>query len=104
MANQQYRTSHICYDDTAPGRSGGFVKYHDIKATEGFIRHFSNMLYLEFVAKNSLATLFERQQANKEILICQRKLDYHRRHPNFEMSRAEQAILDLRKQWQSGKT
>lgn len=68
------------YSDTAPrGQFQGNVWNMD--ANKAYMRHFDNLMYLYFMAKEG--TFVERRQAEKEIGICKRKLEFWERHPKF---------------------
>ncbi len=72
----------IIYDDNAPKSQGGFVNYYNINANKGFLTHTYNILTLQWIRDHS-ENMIERQQCDKEIIIAQRKIDYHQKHPNF---------------------
>jgi hypothetical protein len=88
----------ICYDENSP-RTGSVVPYNRINATDGYLRHYANYLYLSFIFNNT-DDWREKQQANKELTICQRKMDYHRKHPNFNAKHAEAESVKLKAQWE----
>lgn len=92
-------TGCLVYDETESRRSAGFIPYDRVNATGGFIRHFGNQLYLEFIAGNPDATWAERQQAEKELLICKRKMAWHSNHPNFSQSAAEAGMAKIKRDW-----
>lgn len=92
-----YRT--LVYDETEPRHGGGFVQYDRVNATAGYVRHFSNLLYLEFISSNPGATWQERAQAEREMIIAKRKMEYHHRHPNFDRQAAEGQIAQIKKDW-----
>ena len=91
-------TGSLVYDETSP-RSGGFAHYDRIDATGGYLRHFANLAYLEFIASNAAATWQERQQAEKEIPIAKRKMAYHQNHPNFDRLAAERGQAAIKRNW-----
>lgn len=62
--------------------------------------HLENWYYLTFIKANS-KDYREIQQAEKELVICQRKLDYWKRHPSFEPSVGAQITDDVKKMWAS---
>lgn len=59
--------------------------------------HADNRMYLEFMAKKG--TFQERGQARKELLICDRKLTFWKKHPNWDARTAELHMVHLRTQW-----
>jgi hypothetical protein len=86
----------ICYDDSVKGEFGG-IDMSKIDATKCYLNHYGNKLYLSFVAKNG--TQNEKWQAEKELIICERKLKYWERHRNFIGSAAVAGMEKLNKQW-----
>ena len=66
-------------------------------ATAAYLRHYDNMLYLEFMAIRG--TMIERAQAEKEIIICRRKLTFWERQPHFEKMRADLEVAKKNKSW-----
>src|SRR5690349_6899858 len=59
-------------------------------------KHYDNMLFLQFVAKNTDDRV-ERYQANKEIPLCQKKLDYWGR--SLEAYQIARICEELKKRW-----
>jgi hypothetical protein len=64
------------------------------------IHHYGNLLFLQFVLNNSNDRV-ERHQANKEISICERKIDFHRSRPTFNYQEFISHVSELKKTWQS---
>lgn len=87
----------LVYDETSA--KGAVIKYDRINATAGYLRHFNNLCYLEFIAANPRATWQERQQAEKEIPIAKRKMEWHKNHPNFNRQAVERGMIAIRRQW-----
>lgn len=69
-----------------------------LNGTKGYLRHYSNYLTLSFLAK-ATKDRRERQTLEKELLICQRKLDWWRRHPNYVDADVQRGIEALKKDW-----
>lgn len=88
----------LVYDETSP-RTGGPIPYDRVNATAGYLTHFGNLCYLEFIAGHSEAKWTERQQAEREITIAKRKMAYHQRHPNFDPQSVEQGIAAIKRKW-----
>lgn len=88
----------LIYDETS-ARTGPIVPYDQINATGGWLRHFDNLLYLEFIAGHSQATWIERQQAEREIIIAKRKMAYHAKHPNWDQSAVEAGMVTIKRKW-----
>lgn len=88
----------IIYSETE--RGGGFpVNYHDLNAVSGYLRHYDNLLTLEFIAQKSRDAR-EKIQVNKEVEICRRKLAWWERHPNFELAAVTRGIEELKRKWE----
>lgn len=85
------------YDDNAPRAAFGGGNYHDMPATRKFLEHFSNMLMLKFFWQEG--THPERFQVDKEIVICERKLTYWKRHPNWNIDEVTRGIEQMKRDW-----
>lgn len=90
---------HLCYSDERPAFTGRPVPYDRQNATAHFVRHFSNAMYLKFVAKNPRSTPQERRRAHVELEICDRKMEHWRRHANFSLAEAAPQLDKIRKDW-----
>ena len=86
---------NIIYDEDAP-RTGGFVNYHNINACAGFLRHTYNLLTLQWIRDHTVDWR-EKRQCDREIAIAQRKVDYHRKHPNFEPTAIATRLAKMKK-------
>ncbi|RWI35515.1 hypothetical protein [Mesorhizobium sp.] len=87
------------YTDTkAPGAPQ--INVWKMNGTNGFMRHYENYLFLQFVTKNPRASEAEKRQARHELTICEGKLAFWRRHPNYDHEEAMQRVNVLKKQWQ----
>lgn len=87
------------YDDSGSGSVMG-SRPPDVgrmDATAAYLRHYDNLLYLEFMAIKG--TMIERAQAEKEIKICRRKLTFWERQPHFERVKADTAVAKKNKSW-----
>ncbi|SOC90063.1 hypothetical protein SAMN05216358_0082 [Rhizobium sp. AN5] len=95
------------YSDTAP-RAHSDIDVWKMNGSEAYLRHYSNYLFLNFVAVKG--TREERASVEKEILICERKLKFWERHPKFDAAYVQGQKEKLIKQWRqdaagaSGKT
>jgi hypothetical protein len=92
----------LVYDENAPRMMGGFRSLANANATAIYLTHFQNKLYLNFIAMNS-DIHEEKAQANKELLICERKLTFWARHPNYEQSVVTEEIARLKKLYEREK-
>jgi hypothetical protein len=73
--------------------------YDELDASGFYVRHYSNLLYLQFISSNPRATYSERRQADRELVICQRKLDHWKRHPNWRQEVVDPMIIKLKRDW-----
>ena len=87
----------ICYEE-ASGFSGA-LKLDHVDAVKCYLKHFENLLLLQFLANHS-PDRNERHQATKEMAIAERKMKFWERHHNFERDRALKGCEELKKQWQ----
>lgn len=87
----------ILYDDDEPKGSFSPGLAARLDPTKQWLKHYSNQLYLQFIA--SKGDRLERWQANKELAICQRKLDYWAKRPGFDQEDATAGANLLKKQW-----
>jgi len=90
------------YSDNKEPFSGNVVPYHKQNATKAYLRHYDNYLYLQFIVQNSDRET-ERNQASKELTICERKLKHWRQHANYDQAVALAGIADLKKRWKMDK-
>jgi hypothetical protein len=90
----------FCYSDTQTHQPGSIVPYHRQNANAGYLRHYENYLYLDFILKTS-DRMAERQQAAKELTICERKLKYWQQHANFIQGQVLPQVEKMKKQWQA---
>jgi len=75
----------------------GPIDLDRIDATKVWLGHFANSLMLGFfIAKG---TRIEKQEASQELVICERKMKFWERQPNFELDRATAETSKLKTQW-----
>jgi hypothetical protein len=89
----------IVYDDQPSLPSFKRFDFENANAVKQYLTHYSNHLLLQFIANHSQASFSERQQARKELEICDRKLDYWRRHPNYNSALANAGVIQMNKEW-----
>jgi hypothetical protein len=87
----------FCYSDTEP-RQTSSVPYHKQNAVKSYLTHYASLLYLQFIVKNS-DDWREREQAQREQDICQRKLKYWTHHANYDHTEVLRGIEKLKKEW-----
>lgn len=88
----------IIYNENEPRNFSGGVNIYAMNPHKPFEKHLRNWFYLDFIAKNS-DDFKEKGQAEKELVICQRKIDYWKKHPNFERSEEERITNLVKKEW-----
>lgn len=88
-----------CYDDTQPKAPYRGGSPYNIDPHKPYLTHLQNQFYLEFLSSHKDSTLDERFQAEKELKICHKKLDYWSRMPNFDPKRMVPVIDKLKKEW-----
>lgn len=74
------------------------VPYHDQDANRAWIGHYRNSLMLRFFEQND-PDIRQRAQARRELQICERKLEYWRRHANYDQQRAIRDAEVAKKEW-----
>lgn len=79
--------------------TGKPTPYNELPATKFYLTHFENALYLKWIANNPLAKSEERQQANREIPITDRKMAYWSKHPNYNHEVVVSECERLKKNW-----
>jgi len=88
---------HLCYDVNEKW-AGGFMSRDNANANKGYLRHYANYLFLDFIIKNSKNTI-EKIQATKEIVICERKMKWWENLPLFDRAYVNDEMKKLRKDW-----
>lgn len=68
-----------------------------IDPTRAFLKHYDNFLFLSFIAERG--ELLERYQAEKELKICQRKMDYWSKRPGYNHEEALSGCEALKANW-----
>jgi hypothetical protein len=87
----------IIYNEDEPqGEFKGYMVRVD--PTKAYLKHYENYLYLQFIAMNT-ADRVERYQANKELKICERKLEHWKKNPSFNQAYATEKSAELKKLW-----
>jgi hypothetical protein len=69
-----------------------------INPTKAYINHVENYFYLRFILDKS-DNFVEKNQANKEILIAEKKMLFWKRNKDFRSDIADKAFQDIRKKW-----
>ncbi len=84
------------YSDTKP-REHTDINVWKMNGSKAYLRHFENYLFLNFVAVKG--TREERASVEKEIILCNRKLSFWERHPNFDAAYVQGEKEKMIKQW-----
>ena len=78
-------------------QSGSPPPYELNNANKGYLRHFENSLFLQFMLLNG--NMNERRQASKEMTICERKMRWMEKHRNFDWDVVLPEVAKLKKTW-----
>ena len=87
----------IIYDDNVRS-DGPPSNLSCMDATRIWLGHFSNSLILSAIQQKP-RDFSERHQATKELTICERKMTFWRRHPNFDQQKASSEAQKLKNMW-----
>ena len=85
----------ICYEDNEPPPS----KPIKVNPNRAFIKHYENSLYLQFIADHTETSFQEKNRANYELTIADRKMAYWRKHPEFSEERMISDCLVAKSKW-----
>ena len=91
----------IVYDENEKRDFSGGIDFSRIDPNKPHLRHLKNYYYLRFIANHTDTDVIEKQQANNELVICERKMAYWERQVTFNQSTKEEAIAELERQWAS---
>jgi hypothetical protein len=86
------------YSSTGGERGGNVVPFHRMNANKHYLTHFANMMFLKFVVEAD-PDRANRHQANIEIPMCEKKLTYWSRHPNFERDIVDRDVQRMKREW-----
>lgn len=89
------------YSDTEPREQHGFRGGSKVNPHNAYNKHLYNWFYLTFLCRNT-TDLAERFQLTKEIVICNRKLDYWYKKAEFDPNNpiVTEQLRILKSQWQ----
>lgn len=71
----------------------------EMNANHHYMVHYSNYKSLKFFAANG--TLSEKLQAEKELVLCERKLAFWEKHPRFELDIVLKEKQEEDRRWSS---
>ena len=89
----------FCYSEGRQEPPAFFTPYSKQDATKAYLRHYDNLLYLQFILYNPKSTPKDRKQANSELLICDRKLNWWLKHCNINMVAVTEGKKLLNARW-----
>jgi len=75
------------------------VPYHEQNANRHYIRHYENFMFLKFILNHKDSTRNECTQATKELTICERKMNYWYKHPNYDQDVILPMITKIKRGW-----
>jgi len=91
----------FCYDDNPKPYKGPPMCFENMNAVDGYLRHYSNHLYLKFIISSKGSTFHERMQAEKELKTAERKMAWWSKHPNYKKEEVQAGIRLLQKDWEN---
>lgn len=77
--------------------TGPNVDVWRMDGTRAYLEHYGNRMILDFFAKHG--TFAEQRDVEREIAVCERKLAFWRRHPNFDQAKALEGIERIKRNW-----
>lgn len=89
----------ICYSDEKVPFTGRPVPYNDQDATRHWASHYAKSLELRFYLSTPASTFQEKARARVEMVVCDRKMEHWRRHPNFDVGRAAELRAAADREW-----
>jgi hypothetical protein len=87
------------YSEGKQEKPAYFQPYHKMNAVKGYLTHYHNFMYLRFIRDNKLSTDAEKRQAIRELVICERKLTWWQRHPNYDQVAVSEGKRKLHEHW-----
>jgi hypothetical protein len=89
----------LIYENDGKGAFSGIPpKYESLNAVAGYLRHYGNLLYLQFIANNTNDAR-EKIQASKEMAIAERKMSWWEKHPNYVQAEVLRGVEKLKRDW-----
>jgi hypothetical protein len=86
----------LIYDESASGGASN-ISVDKMDGTKAYLRHYGNKRALTFFAERGSPV--ERWQAEKELVICERKLKFWEKHPNFVGETARAGMEKINRDW-----
>lgn len=94
--------THFIYPDSPEPWRGPPLRREDLDAKKGWLKHYSNWCWLDHVTKIS-PDWRDRQQANKELETCRRKLDWWQAHPSWTPQLVDEDKRKMDMLWESAR-
>jgi len=91
---------YIIYNEYEYKKPFNFYILDEINPNKQYKKHLENYFYLKFINMNSKDGV-EIYQSNKELKVCQRKLDYWRKREDFDEKICLLDHQELTKKWSS---
>jgi len=91
----------LVYDEQNVGKRAyvSIIPYHEQNAVANWARHYANSLMLTFFLNNG--TTAEKLQAQKEFVVCERKMKFWEHHANFDKNEAVKVAESTKKKWRA---
>lgn len=84
-----------------PPRSTTPINTDRMDPNAAYLRHYDNLLFLDFMAENGSRE--ERWQAEREMEICRRKMNFWKHHRNFDAQMVLKEREKRNQQWKREK-
>lgn len=65
-----------------------------------YLKHYENLMYLTFIANRS-ESIIEKFQAQKELVVCERKLEFWKKKHGFDLKLVADRCVNIKKTWNS---
>ena len=78
--------------------TGPPTDFYKLNAVSGYLKHFDNLLFLTFMSNHG--TTAEKMQAQKELIICERKLAWWEKHPNYDKVEVLRGVAAKKREWE----
>jgi hypothetical protein len=88
----------LIYANSNEPFKGRPIPYSEQNANKHYATHFDNLMYLEFIDKNETDNKV-RIQAREEIKIANQKMQYWRRHANFDANAIAPILDRIKRNW-----
>lgn len=90
---------HYVYSENTGGSFINPAVLLKMDANKKYAEHFYNHCYLSFILKHEASSFVEKQQANKEIAMASKKMEYWKRMPSWDPQISGKLCDKIRKDW-----